>query len=243
MSTEPQAPTVEFNPAESLKVLDELEALARDDSVFVADDFSKHEQAYIRAYVSRRWNAYMNERVLPQIQTRRDYLNNDDTLESKESSALRYFKHRALEFERTRNSIDYIVTQRYHPEELMDEYTDSDIEASEERYYLRKHLDENGNLSHPIPTTDPVELDPQWADVDDFVREQALVAFARKFSQLYEIARCEEDKIRSNRYAYMKHKFRTERGTKQIKTYGPPYTTMEIPIDKPIPEGWYESYY
>lgn len=246
MSTEAQAqaPTYEFNPAEALKALDKMEAFAREDSVFVPTDFSKHAQAYIRAYVSRRWNEYMSESVLPEIETMRTYLNNEKPPAFKEFQTLIYFKHKARAFERTCDSIDYLIKQRYHPEELMDDHENADIEDDEERWERHHYLDADGNPLPPPPTKNPVELDPQWADVDEYAREYALIAFARKLGDLYEFAKGEENVIRSNQSIRARRKERAERGVKQIvNNTGNRYLFKEIPVADPVPDGWREANY
>ena len=70
---EPKPYDASFKPAKYLKVLDELEEKERDDSVFVPDDYTKHEQAYVRAYVSRRFREYMDGRCLTSIAAMREY--------------------------------------------------------------------------------------------------------------------------------------------------------------------------
>ena len=239
---QPKPYDASFKPAEYLKILDELEEKARDETVFVPDDYTKHEQAYVRAYVSRRFRENMDEYCLPGVAAMREYLNADKPDESKEFETLIYFKHRSRGFEKTVSDTNYTLKLRYHPEELLDGY-DSD-EDPEDRWRREAYLDEHGEVMPAPETTDPVELDEQWADVGDEVREYALTAFARKVYDMAGMCSGAEQSIRSDQRTRQVRADREKRGVKQItKVDGNRYTVREIPIDDPVPEGFKVSHY
>ncbi len=229
-----------FKPEQYLKVLDELEVAARDDSVFVPEEYTKREAQYVRAYVSRRYNEHMEEYCLPGIAAMRTYLQDEEKpAESKEFDTLIYFKHRARSFEHTANAVSFLITQRYYPEDLMDENANSDYEDDEERWERRRYLDEDGQPLPAPPSTDPVETDPQWEDINDYVREYALTAYCQKIGQLIGICKGAECGIRSNQRTRQEREARARRGVKQImKREGNRYTIREIPIADPMPEGF-----
>lgn len=234
---EPKPYDASFKPANYLKVLDEIEEKARDDSVFVPDDYTKHDQAYVRAYVSRRFRENMDEYCLPSVTAMREYLSADKPDESKEFETLIYFKHRARGFEHTVSDTNYTLKLRYHPEELLDGY-DSD-EDPEDRWRREAYLDEHGGVIPAPETTDPVELDEQWDDVGDDVREYALTAFARKVYDMAGLCSGAEQSIRSNQRTRQVRATRAAKGVKQImKVEGNRYIVREIPIADPVPEGF-----
>ena len=226
-----------FKPAKYLKVLDELEEKERDDSVFVPDDYTKHEQAYVRAYVSRRFREYMDDRSLSSIAAMREYLNGENSDKSKEFETLIYFKRCARGFESIVRDTKYTMKLRYHPEELLNDY-DSD-EDYEGRWERKTYLNDHGTIPAAPKSTDPVELDEQWADVGDEVREYALTAFARK---VYDLSSLCSGTYATIRYYEDTRKYRADlerRGVKKItKRDGHILTVKEIPIADPVPEGF-----
>ncbi len=243
---EPKPRDVSFKPAEYLKDLDEMEEKARDDSVFVPTEkeFTDEEQEYVRTYVGRRWREYMDEYCLPAVAAMREYLNEDKPAESKEFETLIFFKHRARSYARTCDSIDFLILQRYYPEDLMDNEEYEECEDGEERYERHQYLDEDGYPLPAPPSDDPVETDPRWADISDYVREFALIAFARKLAVLQEICKGAEVSIRSDQRIRQVRADREKRGVKQItKVDGNRYTLREIPIDEPVPEGFSVCHY
>ncbi len=233
-----------FKPEEYLKVLDELEVAARDDSVFIPEEYTDRDGQYVRAYVNRRYNELMEESCLPGIAAMRTYLQDEEKpANSKEFETLIFFKHRARSFEHTANAVSFLITQRYYPESLMDENVDSDYEDDEERWERHQYLDEDGQPLPAPPSTDPVETDPQWEDIDDYVREYALTEYAGKIGTLMGICKGAECGIRSNQSARQEREARARRGVKQIvKNDGNRYVVREIPIADPIPEGFRVSY-
>jgi hypothetical protein len=243
---EPKPRDASFKPAEYLKDLDEMEEKARDDSVFVPTEkeFTKEEQEYVRTYVGRRWREYMDEYCLPAVTTMRGYLNTEKPAESKEFETLIFFKHRARFYENTCNSVDFLILQRYYPEDLMDNEEYEESEDGEERWRRHQYLDKDGYPLPAPPSDDPVETDPRWADISDYVREYALTAFARKLGSLVELCQGAEVGIRSDQRTRQVRTDREKRGVKQItKVDGNRYTVREIPIDDPVPEGFKVSHY
>lgn len=237
IQAEPKPSDASFKPAKYLKVLDELEENARDDNTFVPDDYTKHEQAYVRAYVSSHFRENMDKYCLPGVVAMREYLNGETSDEMKEFDTLVYFKHRARGFESIVRDTNYTMKLRYHPEELLNDY-DSD-EDYEGRWERKTYLNDHGTIPAAPKSTDPVELDEQWADVGDEVREYALTAFARK---VYDISRLCSDTYATIRHYQWTREWRADlekRGVKKItKRDGHILTVKEIPIADPVPEGF-----
>jgi hypothetical protein len=230
-----------FKPEQYLEVLDEFEEKARDDSVFVPEEFTKRDGKYVRAYVSRRYNAYMEEYIIPGIVAMRKYLSAELPAESKEFETLIYFKHRARGIEGSIKDATYTLKLRYHPEELLDGYNSD--EDDEDRWNRQEYLDTHGEVIPAPPSTDPVETDPQWEDIDDYVREYALTVYVGKLETLYDICSGAEAMIRGEQRIRQKRADRIKRGVKQIvKNDGNHYIIREIPIADPIPEGFRLSY-
>ncbi len=232
-----------FKPETYLKVLDEFEAAVRDENVFVPDEFTDEEQMYVRAYVTRKYREYGEEYCLPGIAAMRTYLQDEEKpAESKEFETLIYFKHKARGMESLERTMTYTMKLRYHPEELLDGYISD--EDDEDRWRRQEYLDSNGGVVPAPPSTDPVETDPEWDDISDYVREYALTAFLQKLGPLIEICGGAECGIRSDQRTRQVRADRIKRGVKQImKNEGNRYTIKEIPITDPIPEGYRECNY
>jgi hypothetical protein len=85
-----------------------------------------------------------------------------------------------------------------------------------------------------------VELDEQWVDVGEEVREYALSAFARK---VYDVSRLCSETYATIRHYQWTREWRADlekRGVKKItKRDGHVLTVKEIPIADPVPEGFH----
>jgi len=202
---------------------------------------SDRDAAYISTYVSRKYDAYTKDCLLNGIAKMREYLASDASIDAKEFEFLIFFKHTGRWTERCCQDMDYLILQRYDPNRILEGHEDEDYD---ERYEREQYICDDGTTRAAPAVNDPVELDPQWADISEAVRRKALEAYSRALYSVGSVARDCEATIRYNQWMRQTLMSEAKRGVKKIAMRRDAHLyTREIPVGDPLPEGYYEIKY